>query len=110
MMTSQPLAARPPQAVRYPLSVVRQRDLVADLTAREREVLSLIAEGMGNGAICAKLFIGNKTLERHIQNIFSKLELPPDSDRHRRVCAVLAWLRSPLSRPPLEPVPPVRLR
>ena len=83
------------------LSLVPQRDLIVDLTPREREVLSLMAQGLGNAAICAQLWIGAKTLERHVQNIFTKLDLPPDSDRHRRVCAVLTWLRSPLSRPAL---------
>jgi DNA-binding NarL/FixJ family response regulator len=81
-----------------PLALVHQPDLVVHLTPREREVLSLIAEGHGNAAICGQLWIGAKTLERHVQNIFTKLDLPPDTDRHRRVCAVLAWLRSPVSR------------
>jgi DNA-binding NarL/FixJ family response regulator len=84
------------------LAVVHQRDLVAHLTKRELEVLGLIAKGMDNATICGTLWIGEKTLERHIQQVFSKLELPPDCGRHRRVCAVLAYLRSPLSRPELQ--------
>jgi DNA-binding NarL/FixJ family response regulator len=72
-------------------------DPVMALTRRERQVLGLIAEGRSNNAICGELFISPKTLERHVQHIFAKLELPPSADQHRRVRAVLAWLRSPLS-------------
>jgi DNA-binding NarL/FixJ family response regulator len=72
-------------------------DPVRALTRRERQVLGLIAEGRSNNAICGELFISPKTLERHVQHIFAKLELPPSADQHRRVRAVLAWLRSPLS-------------
>jgi DNA-binding NarL/FixJ family response regulator len=80
-----------------PLTLVPQSDLVPRLTPREREVLSLMAEGLDNAAICRTLWISAKTLERHVQNVFTKLDLPPDCRRHRRVCAVLAWLRSPVS-------------
>jgi DNA-binding NarL/FixJ family response regulator len=64
-----------------------------DLTEREREVLGLIAEGRSNKAICDRLFLSPKTVEAHIANIFSKLELEPAPDDHRRVLAVLAHLR-----------------
>jgi DNA-binding NarL/FixJ family response regulator len=64
-----------------------------DLTDREREVLALIAEGRSNQAICDRLFLAPKTVEAHIANIFSKLELLPAPDDHRRVLAVLAHLR-----------------
>jgi DNA-binding NarL/FixJ family response regulator len=64
-----------------------------DLTEREREVLALIAEGRSNRAICDRLFLAPKTVEAHIANIFSKLELLPAPDDHRRVLAVLAHLR-----------------
>jgi DNA-binding NarL/FixJ family response regulator len=64
-----------------------------DLTEREREVLELIAEGRSNQAICDRLFLAPKTVEAHIANIFSKLELLPAPDDHRRVLAVLAYLR-----------------
>jgi DNA-binding NarL/FixJ family response regulator len=64
-----------------------------DLTEREREVLALMAEGRSNQAICGSLFLAPKTVEAHIANIFSKLELLPAPDDHRRVLAVLAHLR-----------------
>ena len=64
-----------------------------DLTEREREVLALMAEGRSNQAICDRLFLAPKTVEAHIANIFSKLELVPAPDDHRRVLAVLAHLR-----------------
>ena len=86
-------------AVSTPLIPVPQTDPIHRLTPRECEVLSLMAQGMSNREICAQLWISSKTLERHVREIFSKLELPADDEaRHRRVCAVLAWLRSPLSR------------
>ena len=64
------------------------------LTDREREVLELIAEGRSNQAIAAKLFLSPKTVETHIRQIFQKLELSGSPDSHRRVLAVLAFLRS----------------
>jgi len=69
-------------------------DPVDELSPREREVLSLMAEGRSNAGICAKLFLSPKTVETHVSSIFSKLRLAPASDDHRRVLAVLAYLKS----------------
>ena len=64
------------------------------LTAREREVLALMAEGRSNAAIAARLFVTEKAVSKHINSIFSKLQLPPSEDDNRRVLAVLAHLNS----------------
>jgi len=64
------------------------------LTAREREVLALVAEGYSNGAIGEQLFLSRKTIDAHISQIFLKLELRESPEHHRRVLAVLAFLRS----------------
>jgi DNA-binding NarL/FixJ family response regulator len=64
------------------------------LTEREREVLGLMAEGRSNKAIGERLFITEHTVEKHVQNIFSKLEIPATTDDHRRVLAVLTLLNS----------------
>jgi DNA-binding NarL/FixJ family response regulator len=71
----------------------RERDPLDALTAREREVLGLMAEGRSNRAIATRLVIGDKTVETHVASIFSKLGLEEASDDHRRVLAVLTWLR-----------------
>jgi serine/threonine-protein kinase len=71
----------------------RARGPLADLTGREREVLSLVAEGCSNAAIADRLFLSAKTVESHISQIFHKLGLRESADRHRRVLAVLAFLR-----------------
>ena len=63
------------------------------LSAREREVLALMAEGRSNAAIAAELFVTEKAVAKHINSIFTKLDLPLDADDHRRVRAVLTWLR-----------------
>ena len=63
-----------------------------ELTPRERDVLSLMAEGRSNGAIAAGLVVTEGAVEKHISNIFGKLGLPPSEGDHRRVLAVLAWL------------------
>jgi DNA-binding NarL/FixJ family response regulator len=65
-----------------------------DLTPREREVLTLIAEGRSNRAISARLFLSQKTVEGHVHQIFLKLGLVDDPDEHRRVAAVLTYLRA----------------
>jgi serine/threonine-protein kinase len=66
-----------------------------ELTGREREVLRLIAEGHSNKAICDALFVSPKTIEGHIRQIFMKLNLQGSPAQHRRVLAVLAFLRAP---------------
>ena len=81
-----------PEVVGQLLGRSRPRSGLEDLTPREREVLALMAEGRSNQAICAKLFLSPKTVERHVHNIFSKLGLLSDPDDHRRVLAVLAYL------------------
>jgi DNA-binding NarL/FixJ family response regulator len=68
------------------------RDAVSELSPREREVLSLVAEGRSNGAIARQLVLTEKTIERHIAGIFTKLGLLPEADDHRRVLAVLSYL------------------
>jgi DNA-binding NarL/FixJ family response regulator len=65
-----------------------------ELTEREREVLAFMAEGRSNIAIAERLFVTEKTVEAHIASVFSKLELRPAADDHRRVLAVLTYLRS----------------
>ena len=82
-----------PEVVAQLVGRRRARLPLDDLTEREREVLSLMAEGRSNQAICDALFLAPKTVEAHIANIFSKLELLPAPDDHRRVLAVLAHLR-----------------
>jgi DNA-binding NarL/FixJ family response regulator len=72
----------------------RKDDPLEQLTGREREVLELMAEGRSNKAICERLFVTERAVEKHVTNIFGKLRLPQDSDQHRRVLAVLAYLRA----------------
>ena len=76
--------------------VGRRRDdgPLDELTAREREVLELMAQGLSNRGICEKLVISPKTVETHVNSIFFKLDLMPAQDEHRRVLAVLAFLRA----------------
>ena len=71
----------------------RRDSPVADLTDRERAVLALMAEGRSNQAIAGCLYVSAKTLETHVGNIFAKLGLPPAPEDHRRVLAVLTYLR-----------------
>jgi DNA-binding NarL/FixJ family response regulator len=72
----------------------RRQDPLTDLSGREREVLGLIAEGMSNRAIAARLVVTERTVEAHVTQIFQKLRLPESADQHRRVLAVLAFLRA----------------
>jgi DNA-binding NarL/FixJ family response regulator len=69
-------------------------DPVASLSDREREVLDLMAQGLSNQAICGRLYLSQKTVETHVRSIFTKLDIPENSQGHRRVQAVIQWLSS----------------
>jgi DNA-binding NarL/FixJ family response regulator len=81
-----------PEVVRQLLR--RRRDPLERLTPREREVLALMAEGWSNGAIARTLVVSEAAVAKHIGAILAKLDLPPADDDHRRVRAVLAYLRA----------------
>jgi DNA-binding NarL/FixJ family response regulator len=83
-----------PEVVAQLVGRRRERDPLEELSPREREVLGLMAEGRSNKAICEKLFLSPKTVETHVNGIFTKLRLTPAPDDHRRVLAVLTFLRS----------------
>jgi DNA-binding NarL/FixJ family response regulator len=72
----------------------RTRGPLDELTVRERDVLALIAEGLSNTAIGERMYLSPKTVEAHISQIFMKLDLRPAAGQHRRVLAVLAYLRA----------------
>ncbi len=72
----------------------RRDDPLRNLTPREREVLALMAEGHSNTAIARTLVVSDGAVEKHVRNIFTKLDLPPDTEQHRRVRAVLTYLRT----------------
>jgi DNA-binding NarL/FixJ family response regulator len=82
-----------PQVVAQLLTSQRRNDPLKALTERERELLALMAEGHSNPAIARRLVLSASAVEKHIGNIFAKLGLPPDDAQHRRVLAVLAYLR-----------------
>ena len=83
-----------PTIVARSMQAIREPDPLAELTAREREVLAQIAEGRSNAAIARTLFITERTVEAHSTQIFQKLGLDESSDVHRRVSAVLTYLQS----------------
>ena len=81
-----------PVLVRELLSQQRRTDPLAVLTAREREVLALVAEGRSNNGIASRLWISEGAVEKHVRSILAKLELPATEEDHRRVLAVLTFL------------------
>ena len=83
-----------PEVVRQLLSAGRRGDTLAALTPREREVLSLIAQGRSNAAIAGTLFISPKVVEKHVASIFDKLGLPPSDTDNRRVIAAIRYLEA----------------
>jgi DNA-binding NarL/FixJ family response regulator len=83
-----------PSVVALLVGRAREHDPLEELTAREREVLELMAEGRSNQAISVRLFLTPRTVESHVRSIFLKLNLPPAADDHRRVLAVLSYLRA----------------
>jgi DNA-binding NarL/FixJ family response regulator len=81
-----------PEVVAQLLARTRRRDPLDRLSPREREVLGLMAEGRTNAAIARELVVSDGAVEKHVSNIFTKLDLPPTEHDHRRVLAVLRWL------------------
>jgi DNA-binding NarL/FixJ family response regulator len=81
-----------PEVVTQLMGASRRSDALARLSGREREVLALMAEGRTNSAIAAGLVVSEGAVEKHVANIFSKLDLPPSSTDHRRILAVLRYL------------------
>jgi DNA-binding NarL/FixJ family response regulator len=81
-----------PEVVAQLVGSSRNRDRLDQLTPREREVLGLMAQGRANSAIAATLTVTERAVEKHIANIFTKLDLLPSSQDHRRVLAVLRYL------------------
>jgi DNA-binding NarL/FixJ family response regulator len=83
-----------PEMVAQLLVRRRASDPLGTLTPRERDVLALMAEGRSNTAIARQLVVSEGAVEKHVRNIFTKLDLPPDEGLNRRVLAVLAYLRA----------------
>jgi len=87
-------SALDPEVVALLLGRRRREDPLESITPREREVLGLMAEGRSNAAIAEALVVTERAVEKHVTSIFSKLDLPPTVEDHRRVLAVLAYLRA----------------
>ncbi len=87
-------SALDPEVVSQLLGRRRRDDPLAELTPREREVLGLMAEGRTNQAIAGQLVVSERAVEKHVTGIFSKLDLAAGPDDHRRVLAVLTYLRA----------------
>jgi DNA-binding NarL/FixJ family response regulator len=83
-----------PEVVATLLGRRRRDDPLAELTEREREVLALMAEGRSNQAIAEQLVVTERAVEKHVTSIFGKLDLTPAAEHHRRVLAVLTFLRA----------------
>jgi DNA-binding NarL/FixJ family response regulator len=81
-----------PEVVSGLLNASRHASALGTLTAREHDVLALMAEGRSNNAIAGRIYVSERAVEKHISNIFTKLGLPPSDSDHRRVLAVLAYL------------------
>jgi DNA-binding NarL/FixJ family response regulator len=87
-------SALDPEVVALLLGRRRRHDPLVELTPRERDVLALMAEGRSNAATAGALVVTERAVEKHVTGIFTKLGLPPAAEDHRRVLAVLAFLRS----------------
>ena len=87
-------SALDPEVVSQLVGRARRDDPLEDLTPREREVMELMAEGRSNHAIADQLVVTERAVEKHVTSIFGKLNLPPAPEDHRRVLAVLRFLRS----------------
>lgn len=87
-------SALDPEVVKQLIAPRRDEDPLAVLTPRELEVLGLVAEGRTNAGIAKELWLTEKTVETHVRSILGKLDLPQDGDTHRRVLAVVTYLRA----------------
>ena len=93
MRVSRGESAVDPDVVHELLERKREGDPLQKLSERELELLELMAQGRSNSAICEQLFLSPKTVETHVRSIFNKLDLPLTADDHRRVLAILTYLR-----------------